>query len=424
MTALASAAAQRRPCAPVQHVLDQHVDEACHRLRRRRAGAHSRQVSFEQRRREDDSLAAHLHGLWIAGAHASRSAGERCRRPTAEHQFVRAWANFSAQGVSADSLCASLEHGAGDPMHLHATCETLRWLPDPSAAYRVVRQLLASSAPDPTASALLQLCARQRWEVSDETLGRALSSAEPGFRMAAFAYCGSFGRHDCIAQVLDGVTATAAAEPGTMAAVCSAWRLGERRVSEPVLRRAAAGPRGPDPDAEALRQCALSDLCATLPLTASREAWQAALLAGAPRTRLLAAAEAANDPFHVPWLIEQLAEVTLADDALSALHWILGDLDAAVEARAGQATAGDVRAWIERQRWPGTNRRWLGGQPLGQAGVFDTLLHGPLRFRHHAARYLAMVSPGSPDLDMDAPAPSQLQWLYEAESELEGEPHD
>lgn len=432
MNAFALAHALIRPVTPVLAVLNQHVDEACHRLRRRQASDGSRQVKFAQRLREDEVLFAHLQGLSVAGVEADRTASERCQRPSTANQIVRAWTGFVARGLDRDSLLQSLHRCDGNLAELHAVCEALRWwpassqdsLPASSPANSSVLELLSSTKGNVAAWALLQLCDRHRWAVPDEVLERALSSSEPAMRTAAYSYCASFGRHDRIAQVLQGISSAGSANESTLAAACAALRLGDRQFATGTLWAAAVSPAGTDQGDEVLRQKTLVDLCTALPLSQSREAWLEAQATGAPRSRLLAAAEAANDPFHLPWLIQQLDDPAAFDEALAALTWMLGEWQATVEETTGQVTPDATHAYIEARQWPSMDVRWLNGQALGKDGVFDTLLHGPLRFRHHAARHLAMVRPHTPDLDMNAPATSQLQWLYEAELNLEGETDD
>lgn len=420
---LTSATTRRRP--PIQAVLDQHVDEAMHRWRRREATSSSRHLVFQQRMREDEMLSAHLHALWIAGVEAERTAFERCRRDSAAHRFVLTWARLAAHHADVRVLDDCLRKCGNDVASLNIVCEALRWLPASIDPIALVSRLLPSLGDAAAACALVRLCARQQWPVDATVLRRALVASSHAMRAAAYEYCASLGRKEYLDSILEEISTDGAAEGASLAAARAGLRLGDRHRALHLLWREATLPAAGDEALEFRHRDSLVDLCAALPLTRGREVWEDAQNAGAPVERLLAAAEASNDPRHLPWLVRHFDAPAIREAATNAMTWLLVDADA--ETADGRlddlANTAELEAWLRARHWPVATQRWLGGRPMRKDGVFNTLLHGPLRFRQHAARHLALVAPGSPDLDTQAPAASQLHWLYEAELALDGETH-
>jgi hypothetical protein len=412
--------AQRAPLKPVVAV---HVDETLHRWRRRQLAERSRHVQFAQRMREDDMLAAHLHGLALAGATALAVAQERCQRGTPAEHFVLMWARLAAHGGHVRHLLDALNALADDPAALDAACDTLRWaLPEWQAPALAVQYLGLDDGP--VSDALLRLCGQQRLHVDPAVLQACLEHPRPAARQAAYEYCASLGLHTQLPLLVEHLDAAAAA--------AAAFRLGERELSVPRLMQVAAAPPGGASQAiEPASHDTLVQLCAGLHLSDSRAAWQQAQAARVGASTLLAAAEASNDPAHLPWLLQQLADPTQRDSTEAALGWLTGWLtgfepDSVLGEQANDTySATDVQRWLSQQPLPqSTQQRWLAGAPLNHGGVFDTLLHGPLRYRHHAARHLAWAAPQQPLVCLQAPAADQLSWLYEAESALQGEPRD
>lgn len=410
-----------------------HADEALQRWRRRQLSQHSRHVQFVQRVREDEVLAAHLHGLVVAGASAWTVAQERCQRGTPADHFVRTWALLAAQGgpPQAPRLLDALSTLAGEPAALGAGCDTLRWALSEWQAQALVVECVGL-VDGPLGDALLRLCGQQRWSVNPALLRTMLEHPRPGTRQAAYEHCASLGLHVHLDLLIEHSDCAGAA--------AAAFRLGEREHSVPRLIQLATAPQSACDEASALNpQDALVELCAALPLPESRAAWHAVQAAQAERpeptnpsescttTMLLAAAEASNDAAHLPWLLKQLHDPAQRDSAEAALGWLTGFEPASAFADrtddpAYSYSAADLEHWLDQQPLPrSSQQRWLAGATLDRSSVFETLWYGRLRYRHHAARHLAWAAPHAPLVCLLAPAEEQIGWLNEADSAYERE---
>jgi len=419
---------QRQPLKPVVAL---HADEALQRWRRRDVAQHARHVQFVQRVREDDFLAAHLHALVVAGPSAWVVAQERCRRGTPADHFVRTWALLAAQDgqPQVPTLLSTLNALSEEPAALSAACDALRWAPPEWQAQALAVQCLGL-AGGPVADALLRLCGQQRWPVDPAPLRTWLEHPSAGTRQAAYGYCAGLGLHVYLDLLIEHSDCAAAA--------AAAFRLGEREHSVPRLMQLATAPPAASSEASGLNpQDALIELCASLPLPDARAAWHEVQAAQAERAEptdpsetsatamLLAAAEASNDPDHLPWVLQRLQESEHRANAEAALGWLAGfepddAFPTAAEGPAPGYSADDVMQWLARQPLPKSRQqRWLAGAPLHRGNVFETLWHGRLRFRHHAARHLAWAAPQEPLVCLQAPASEQIRWIHEADSALE-----
>lgn len=421
---------QRQPLKPVVAL---HADEILQRWRRRELAQHSQEVQFVQGIREDDLLAAHLHALVVAGSSALTVAQDRCRRGTPADHFVRTWTLLAAQDgpAQAHQLLDTLNALASEPAALGAACDTLRWAPPDWQAQTLAVQCLGL-ASGPVADALLRLCGQQRWPVDPALLRTWLEHPRADARRAAYEHCASLGLHAHLDLLIEHSDCAAAA--------AAAFRLGERQHSVPHLMQLVTAPTSAGSEGSALSpQDVLVELCASLPLPDSRAAWHEVLAAQAKRaessiqadpfqpcaiTTLLAAAEASNDPAHLPWLMQRLEEPEHRGSAEAALSWLTGfDPDDVfpnpAEGTAPGYSVADVEQWLARQPLPRSRQlRWLAGASLSRSNVFETLWHGCMRFRHHAARHLAWAAPHEPRVCLQAPASQQIRWLHQADSAL------
>jgi len=163
----------------------------------------------------------------------------------------------------------------------------------------------------------------------------------------------------------------------------------------------------------------------------------------AARRRLVRALGLLGDVRFVPWLIERMAEPTLARLAGEAFCWICGtdlarqDLETLVAPPLPEHPSDDledddvsldedeslpwpdpvkVQSWWERCHAtlaaPGS--RLFCGEPIGAAVAQRVLRESSQRLRAHAAELLCLLQPGARLFPVAAPAPRQRRWLADA----------
>ncbi|MBJ6726998.1 TIGR02270 family protein [Geomesophilobacter sediminis] len=410
----------------VPAVISQHGEEVVFLWNSRSEIVTAPDRSLADLSRHDRRLAANLAGLTLA----KESGGDGWEHwpafPEASDYFAVAYPAFKT--ADQESIEALLEKAAEDAGFLKAIASALGWLPFTKAKPHI--DFLFRSDSPLHRYITVSACAFHRHDPG-HLLNHAAYDACPLLVARTMRSMGELGRRGRL----------------NLVHLSHSYQADDHEVR---FWAAWAGVMAGDPDAMSVltkfitpesefRHRALALALRHMEQSKAHRWWD--VLARYQSTRRLAADAAGiiGDPMLVPWLLEQMAAPTYARGAGAAFSLITGvdlanlKLDTAPAKPCGSPseTAGDaseptqapdrglpwpdgkkVAAWWNENRKnfrPGVRHRL--GQPLSKLHLQQVLKNGNQSARTAAALDLALMNPGQPLFDVEAPAGRQVALL-------------
>jgi uncharacterized protein (TIGR02270 family) len=415
-----------RPAAPiVEDVLQQHVDDAIALSEVRERLHVASYVGLRHLSALDRRISAHVDGLRLAGESAWGVLDAALERPSPGSLFaamVRAVEEVRQPKI--DDLLALAE---AEPDVAKGVYLAFGWL-EPARLRGVVTRLLESDSPFRIVAGLTACT----WHGVDPGVaaGRYTEHDDLGVRVAALRAAASIGRRDAVSVYASTWQDDQDQRLQAWAAWCAVL-LGGRQAIE-LLGRYALTPGEWRRRSFELAVQATGDAGAVSLLQRLDEA-------PAPMRWRIEGCGLIGDPAHVPWLIEQMAEVQAARHAGASFSLITGvdlegealDQPAPSSAESGpnddpddpnvETDEDDGLPWpeVEKiQRWWAVNehrfstgQRYFVGHPVSGEHCRHVLRHGTQRQRALAAQYLCLLSPGVHLFNTIAPAWRQQRLL-------------
>ena len=410
-------------------IVAQHVEEAATLRNNRALLVRSPAAGLRQLARHDERIAAHLDGIRVAGnegAALAQAAFNAMDKPDAGATFtvLTGLIEQRASGAALD-LLQRLHDAAAAPCAARGAASAVGWV---SAAdlRGVVMPWLADGGPLARWLAL-SACTLHRVDPGP-TLARLLADSDPRVQQRACQAAGELGRRDLIDAVSGPRGRGDSSELGFVR-TRTALLLGDRGPALEHVHALAleAGPHQHQAvgltmlfgDAERGRH-----VVGALAKTA----------AGAAQRRLVIAASGwSGDPRVVPWLVQQMADETLARLAADAFAAITGasfsapplerlhraaappgddPIDLDEDDALPWPAADNVQTWwaTEAPRFAAGTRHLL-GHPADAAQVQRVLVEGTQRQRMQAALLGTAMRPGTPLFNVAAPAWRQQRSL-------------
>jgi uncharacterized protein (TIGR02270 family) len=415
-------------------VVQQHVEESALLRHVRSVLVRAPHVGLMQLARIDERIAAHLDGVAVSGSAGTALCMQALERPGAGEVFAVAVRALALQDERMLSHVLALVPAA--PEARRGVASALGWVGGQELR-GVVQRLLAS--PQGHERELGITACRMHLVDPGRTLLTALADEEPAVRRAALRAAAALGRVDLL-----GACRRAMGDADAETIFWAAWAsclLGDRSSALHVL--AVAAQQDSPTAAPALCAAMLASTpadAAALTETLSRAA-RADPAASTPMRRLLRCVGLLGDAQFVPWLIQRMAEPTLARLAGEGFSWITGadlarqDLETLQAPELPELPSDDadddrvdldeddslpwpdiakVQAWWSRQedlQACAGAQRLFSGQPLSRQTVTSTLKQGTQRRRAHAAVLGCVLAPGSTLFQVAAPATRQRRLL-------------
>jgi uncharacterized protein (TIGR02270 family) len=409
--------------SPVQVVVLQHLENAVSQRNLRTAQVRAPHVKLHHLRRLDDRLAASLDGLALAGDSGRALCLEALRTPARGSVFTAAIGAIASQDSSLlNRLLATAETL---PEARAGLMSAFGWVSSQSLR-GITKALLDSNHPFHR-SVGLNSCAMHLVNPGTK-LSEAI--ADPDVESSVVALAGRLARLDLLPASLSAMRAS---EPELQfKAARGGLFLGDRQTAVHTVSNLAQKP-GPTQTAAlvlVLKVLEPADTHALLRSLAQDPGQDRSLIRGAG---------AAGDPYYIPWLIKQMANIRLARLAGESFSMITGldlaylDLDArppegAVFGPNDDPADADVAMdeddslpWPDVEKisswWqsngsrfqPGT--RYFVGEPPSVVHCISVLKNGFQRHRIAAAEYLCLLQPGTPLFNVAAPAWRQQRLL-------------
>lgn len=410
----------------LSQVLQEHAEEASFLWLQRTSAVHAPNYDPAQFADLDERLAAHLDGLRIAGD-AGRQLAEAALDNEGPEDF------FSAAVLAAEAPDArfdALVERALDAMEaVPGLVSALGWVPPECLGGRVKAMLVD---PLPLKQKLgIAACALHRKDPGP-ALDRLLEGGVDSVRVRALRTVGELGRSD-----LAGLVQAAVIEPKPELRFWAAWSavlLGDRFRAVEALTTIALKP-GP----RQLRALQLA-LKTLEPAAGHALLTELSSVPDAARLRIIGAGYV-GDARYVPWLIEQMAQPTVARVAAEAFVSITGadfnreqmempppdgfedgptddpddeNVELPEDIALPWPDVERIKRWWDTHRAQFPNgRRFFLGQPVTQVNCVGVLRCGFQRQRVAAALHLSLLRPGTPLFPTSAPALRQLRCLGE-----------
>ena len=415
---------------PIAVVVQQHAEESAMLRHVRSVLVRAPHVKLRQLRRLDDRIAAHLDGLAVAGAYGTQCSTAALANPGAGEVFAcTVRAIEERDGKALDRLLAI---AAELPDAKRGLVSAFGWV-SAQQLQGIARALLGS--PDALRREVGLTACRLHQADPGPALIAALRDADPTVRHSALRAAAELGRTDLMEHTL----ATMAGEDESLVfrAAWAACLLGDRDVSLRVLALIAQRKGERSQQAVALLLLAHEfGQARQLVRSMAKEAAATSEL----RRRLVQACGLLGDVQFVPWLIDLMADDTLARVAGESFSMITGADLAALELERKSAPEGvqggptddpeddnvaldedESLPWPERElvlKWwqahagelPTERRVFMGAVPTVEH-CMHVLREGGQRQRAVAARHLCLVSPGTPMFAIAAPAWRQQRQL-------------
>lgn len=408
----------------IREIVEQHAEEAAFLWLQRDRAARAPHYDLNDLCFLDERVEAHLDGLRVAGDLGWEVAKEALSWHEPGELFAAA--AMAVERGALDDIALVLDETQGEPPLTAAFASALGWV-EFDAVERILPGLLADAVPAPLKQIGIRACTVHRRDPG-VPLARALQDPDDGLRAAALQAVGTLGRVDLRYELAEHYGSD---EPSSRFwASWSGARLGDKAALERLWAFATAGGPFAEPAcAVVLSLSAAGDQAAKLAeLRAASDASRLAVFGAA----MLGLAE------HVPWLMAQMQEPTLARFAGEAFTIITGEpIRGALESprpdgfesgptedAADEAVAldpdeprrwpdpGKVEAWWrthEREFAPGT-RHWL-GEPVSENVLQRTLQTANQRLRALAATELALRIPSGVLFPVEAPGARQRRIL-------------
>jgi uncharacterized protein (TIGR02270 family) len=393
----------------IAHVIEQHAEEAAFLWLLRDAAVGEPHYALADLTALDERVEAHLDGLKIAGSAGWDICVDELKFEEAGELFTATVLAFGSNEMTRIQLV--LDTARQSPELARGLISALGWLPYEMIAQRVEQLARAES------SALrcigIAAMAVHRQDPGD-LLTRAIDTDDPKLRKRALRAAGELGRSDLLPVLRQHLGDS---EPET--AVRAAWSaalLGEISASEVLWTQYGNL-------SEPVRSTTL-DMAMRRADPATALQWQQELAADATSLRhAVIAAGVIGDPALIPWILEQIADQSVARVAGEAFTMITGidlafddlecDAPDGFEAGASDAPDDDNVALDadEDLPWPDASliapwwddhasnfvvgKRYLIGQPITEESLESALREGSQRQRRAAALELALRRPGT-----------------------------
>lgn len=410
---------------PVAAVVQQHLDDTVVLRSTRAVLVRAPHVQLHRLRRLDDRLAAGLDGLAVAGDVARGLCTAALDDPGRGAMFANAVGAIEARDPAWLERLLSLAEAV--PEARAGLVSAFGWMPAPSL--RGITRALLASAQAFRRGIGLAACALHHADPHAALEAAMADAAHSAHAAQAIAVAGRLGRVDLLDGCLRGLHHADAA--CRFEAARAGLLLGDRQAALQTLvaLAGAGGPQAAPAALLALKVLAMEPAHALLQALAQEAASVRVLIRGIG---------AAGDPQHLPWLLAQMGEPTLARLAGEAFSTITGlDLAAQdlelkpprnhVDGPGDDPDDDDVAMdedeslpWPDREKleawWQANARRFAPGArcfvgaPLSPGHCLAVLRTGFQRQRIAAAEHLSLMSPGTPLFNTAAPAWRQ-QWL-------------
>ena len=410
---------------PVAIVVQQHAEESAILRNTRSVLAVAPHVKLHHLRRLDDRIAAHLDGLAAAGDFGWKLCEAALESPGVGEVFaaaVRAIEDENSAGL--EKLLALAETV---PESRRGLVSAFGWV---SAQFLkdTIKNLLASSNAF-QCQVGLAACAMHQVDPGS-ALDTTIADTDPMLRARSLRVAGEIGRRDllltCISALVDDDAGCRfwAARSGAL--------LGEHAKAIDALKNCALQPNP-------FRVPALQLLLKFIGVPQANELLKTLARDPANIRLLIQGAGIVGDPYYVPWLIKQMADLKLTRLAGESFSFIT-ELDLAYldlerkppeDFESGPNDDPDdpdvsmdedeslpwpdpvkIQAWWDANKTrftPGV--RYFMGEPVSRAHCIQVLKEGYQRQRIAAALYLCLLEPGTKLFPTSAPAWRQKRWL-------------
>lgn len=405
-------------------IIQQHVEDASFQWLLRNRAVHEPHYNIFDLARLDWRIEAHLDGLRISGDEGWKISRDICLVEEIESVFTAVV--FALESGNEMDIKKALETGIIDTALFQGFISALGWL-----AYSRVKEFLQVylNSDTPVERYISTATFAVHRKAPNNDLHEGLSSKNSALKARALKAIGELGKTDLAAALQDHFS-----EDDEKCRFYAGWSSGllGSLSGVPVLQ-AIAQTQGPDAE----RACIAA--LRRMPPAEGVE-WQRSLAAKGDRLRMaVVGAGASGDPVLVPWLIDYMAVPELARVAGESFSMITG-VDLAYEDLEGEWPEGfeagptedpedeDVAMdpdedlpWPEpaliREWWHKnksnfkTGVRHLCGKPISEPQCQHVLRYGYQRQRAAAAMELAMLRPGQPLFNVEAPGWRQQKLL-------------
>ena len=414
---------------PILYVVQQHVEESAMLCNTRTVLTTAPHVKLHQLCRLDDRIAAHLDGVAVAGEFGWKLCEAALEDPSAGTVFAATERAIEDKNLPALNKLLALAEAL--PEAQPGLISAFGWA---SAQFLqgTIKSLLASANAFQRQVGIAA-CAMHQVDPG-AALTAAIGDKDAPLRARALRVAGEVGRRDvppgCIKALAD------------KDAACKFWAayatalLGEQGKTTAVLQDFVVRP-GP------FRMRALQLLFKFIPVPQARELLKGLARDPANIRLLIQGAGIAGDPYYVPWLIKQMADLKLTRLAGESFTFITGldlaylDLDRKPPENVELGPNDDpddpdvsmdeddslpwpdpvkIQAWWDanKSRFTDGTRNFMGAT-VTRAHCIQVLKDGYQRQRMAAALYLCLLQPGTKLFPTKAPAWRQQRWLAQLE---------
>lgn len=419
---------------PIAAVVQQHAEESAHLRHVRSVLVRAPHVKLLHLGRLDERIAAHLDGLAVAGEYGQRCARAALERPGAGEVFAVAVGALESHDEAAFERLLALADVLPDARR--GLLSALGWVAAPELR-GTVRALLGSAQPGARAIGIAA-CRLHRVDPA-AALTAALRDPHEGLRSEALRTAATLGRCDLIEHARDPLAGPPAAQ-----AIDAGWAaclLGDCGSGLAVLQSwlAQAATASAPPDARHDEFLAMA-LQAASPAQA-QACVRSLAAAGASQRLLIRAVGLLGDARWVPWLIERMADLRLTRIAGESFTLIAGadlaaldlerkppegvdfgptedpaDDDVALDADESLPwpDVAKVQGWWQAHAASCAVERCFMGAPPSIEHCNQVLRNAAQRQRAVAARYLSLLTPGTPLFPIAAPTRRQQRLLATA----------
>jgi uncharacterized protein (TIGR02270 family) len=414
---------------PVAIVVQQHAEESAILRNTRSVLTSAPHVKLHQLRRLDDRIAAHLDGVAVAGEFGWKLCETALENPSKGTVFAATERAIEDKNLPALNKLLALAEAL--PEAQPGLISAFGWA---SAQFLqgTIKSLLEASSPFQRQVGIAA-CSMHQVDPG-AALTSAIADKDAPLRARALRAAGDAGRRDLLPACVKTLADSDAA--------CRFWvayataLLGEQGRAMPVLQDIAMRP-GP------FRVRALQLLLKFIAVPQANELLKSLAREPANIRQLIQGAGIAGDPYYVPWLIKQMADLKLTRLAGESFSFITG-LDLAyldlerkppenVELGPNDNPEDDNVAmdeddslpWpdaVKIEQWWAANKtgftdgtRYFMGEPVTRTHCVQVLNEGFQRQRIAAAMYLCLLQPGSKLFPTRAPAWRQQRWLAQME---------
>ena len=410
---------------PVAIVVQQHAEESAILRNTRSVLTSAPHLKLHQLRRLDDRIAAHLDGLAVAGEFGWTFCEAALETPGVGEVFAAAVR--AIEGKNSAGLEKLLALAETVPESRRGFVSAFGWVPS-QFLKDTIKNLLASSN---AFQRQVGIAACAMHQVDPGTvLDATIADTDPMLRARSFRVAGEIGRRDLLAACISAL--------GDDDSACQFWAarsvalVGDQGKAIDVLKNFALYP-GP------FSMLALQLLLKFIGVPQANELLKTLARDPANIRLLIQGAGIVGDPYYVPWLIKQMADLNLTRLAGESFSFITGldlayldlDLKPPENFESGpnddpddpdvSMDEDDSLPWpdpVKIQVWWDANKsrftpgvRYFMGEPVTRAHCIQVLKEGYQRQRIAAALYLCLLNPGTKLFPTKAPAWRQKRWL-------------